>query len=187
MLVAVGGEKKEIMRRPCFKGEVGAEMLERADKLISSIKDKETLLWHMKHPSGYARSQVIKRLGEICCNKGKAANHYDYDVFAKALFEDESFMVGVEAVKALAKIKTPMAVALLVQALGTDIGQVRAEAEKALDMLIAEEDAEVFAGRKTKNWVKEIMANMLEIIDPELRGRIEFYQSDSEREENETE
>ncbi len=187
MLVAVGCEKKEICRKvPRFKRDISADMLERADKLISIIKDKETLLWHLKNPSGYVRSQVITRLGEICC-ADKPANHYDYEVFAKALFEDGSFMVGNEAVKALAKIKTPMAVALLVQALGTDIGQVRAEAEKALDMLAAEEDAGITAGRKTKNWVKEIMAGTLEIIDPELRDRIKFYQNDSGREENEME
>ncbi len=186
MFITVGDEKRRIGRNfGCPRGEVCAEMIRRAEDAIPAIRDKEALLWHLKNPSGYVRSQVVKRLGDICCEEGKKANRYDYEIFARAIFEDESLMVGEGAVKALAKIKTPMAIALLVQALGCDIGQVRAEAEKALDVLMAEEEYAVASGLKAKNWVREAIEGTLEIIDAKLRSRIEFYRESLGHEEDE--
>lgn len=150
MLITVGDSTRLFARKgiPCIPNKFrqyssfksAGEALDFAEKKIAGITSKDELTRiYDEHPLPYVRSLAVKRLGEVCFGTGKGANACDYAVFAKAIFQDASFMPGEEAVKALAKAKAQTAIALLVQATGCGMAHIRMEAQKALDMLLLEE------------------------------------------------
>lgn len=187
MLITVGDNTRVFARKeiPCIplKFKTAGEALDFAQEKIAGITSKDELTRiYNEHSLPYVRSLAVKRLGEVCFGMGKGANGCDYGVFAKAMFQDASFMPGEEAVKALAKAKTQIAITLLVQATGCDMAQVRMEAQKALDMLLLEERSITLAGKghEGRTQASRMMEQARKAIDRETLYQVNIHATGGE-------